>query len=61
MAQLTADELVNLARRLQQERNELHELLTSVMDSVLDRAPDGLTVAYLSERVVSEIKRHLGA
>ena len=61
MTRLTAEELVALARRIQHERDELLGLLRGVLDSVLDRAPDGMTVAYLPEPVLSEIKRHVGA
>lgn len=56
---MTARQLADAVTDLQAERNELFALLQDVAGSVLDTAPDGLSVAYLAADTLAEIRRRV--
>lgn len=60
MDHLDADEIVALASQIQTERDELAEMVDGVADSVLDPAPDGMTVAYLEPDLLRRIRSFAG-
>jgi hypothetical protein len=55
----TAAEIVAAAHRVVAERDDLLELLARVSDAVLDKAPDGMSVAYLPVDLLDEIRRRI--
>lgn len=57
MDDLRADEIVALVSQVQEERDELAEMVDEVADSLLDRAPDGMTVAYLKPDLLRRVRR----
>lgn len=56
---LTADELAEAVTNLQHERDELFALLQDVADGVLDKAPDGMSVAYISATTLADIRHRV--
>lgn len=55
----TAQQLADAVTSLQQDRNKAHALLEEVADSVLDTAPDGLSVAYIRAETLADIRRRV--
>ena len=55
----TAAEIAAAAQRVVNERNELREILRRVNHAVLDKAPDGMSVAYLPVELLDEIRRRI--
>lgn len=55
----TADQLAWAAYRLAEDRNRLLSLVTRVEAAVLDKTPDGLSVAYLPAELLAEIRDRL--
>lgn len=53
---LTNDEIVLLVRLIQAERDDLRDLLVRVTDSVQDKAPDGMSIAYLDRALLTRIR-----
>lgn len=59
MGSPTADQLAWAAYRLAEDRDRLLNMLSRVSDSVLDQAPDGMSVAYLPAELLAEIRDRL--
>lgn len=55
----TNEQIVAAAVLVVNERNELRELLAQVNDAVLDKAPGGMSVAYLPADLLAEIRARL--
>jgi hypothetical protein len=52
----TAAELAEAVERVVAERNRLLELLSQVDGAVLDKAPGGMSIAYLPADLLAEIR-----
>lgn len=52
-------EIIAAARVVVAERNELRALLAQVTESVLDKTPGGMSVAYLPAELLAEIRAWL--
>jgi len=52
-------DIIAAARSVVTERDELRNLLGRVNASVLDKAPDGMSVAYLPAGLLAEIRARL--
>lgn len=57
MDDYTQDEIIEQVYLMQSDRDHMRELLQQVCGAVLDRAPDGVTVAYLDRCLLTEIRR----
>lgn len=55
----TGDQLAWAAYRLAEDRTRLLNMLSRVAGSVLDHAPDGMSVAYLPADLLAEIRDRL--
>lgn len=52
-------DIIAAAQLVVAERNELRALLCRVADAVLDKAPGGISVAYLPADLLTEIRARL--
>jgi hypothetical protein len=52
-------DIIAAAQLVVAERNELRALLGRVADAVLDKAPGGMSVAYLPADLLAEIRTRL--
>lgn len=59
MRHLSAPELVAAVRGIQADRDHLLHLIGQVADAVLDKAQDGMSVAYLPAELLAEIRARL--
>lgn len=59
MASPSSADIIAAAQFVVTERNELRDLLGQVNASVLDKAPDGMSVAYLPAGLLTEIRARL--
>lgn len=52
-------QIVGAIRAIQHERDQLARLLRRVEAAVLDKAPDGMSVAYLPAELLAEIRARI--
>lgn len=57
---MDAQQIADAVERVQRERNELRDLIVSVLGSVLEELPGGDAIAHLPAAVIAEIRSHLG-